>query len=865
MILGILVMNPVLLQAQSLLEQKVKLVEKEGISLQQVIDQIIEKTGTSITYSASRLPMQKQVVFSGKEITVKDYLELALKDTRVRIMERRGKIILVPRLRLSLVESRKSTRFTLSGYIRDASSLESLIGATLYEPKELKGTSSNVYGFYSISLPAGKYVFIISYVGYKTRKIVLDLNGDITQNILLNSSNELGEVMVTAFDKINSVDVNRMSVNQLVQSDMRSLPLMLGEKDVIRTIRLYPGIQSGGSSRGLFVRGGGPDQNLMLLDGVPIYNSNHLMGFLSIYSGVAVNSAEVVKGGFPARYGGRLSSVVDVRMKEGDMNSLHGEVALGFLASKIWLEGPIRKGKTSFSLSARRTWADLLLNRALRSSSLKANYNFHDINAKVNHRFSNRSRLYLSYYRGNDNLLIDDQEPDEDFSPQYKNTLGWGNRIFSSRWNYVINPTLFSNLQVTYSKYQYNLSDIYISDTKEKDPKKVESYDFKSRSDIEDFGIRNEYDYLPDPDHYVKFGVGYIHHVYHPVIQQQYDRYGDVDIYENVESGREYANEYFLFGEDDIKISDCLKVNPGIHMASFHVGHKSYFSIQPRFNVLCKINTLSSLKVSYSKMTQFIHLLSNPGIGLPSDMWVPCTSKVKPEHAHQIAVGYTRLLPWSFQLNIETYYKWMRNLIDYHTASSYYTSKKDWEQKVTPGKGWSYGVEVMLERKIGKTTGWISYTLSSARRKFKRINFGRPFNYRYDRRHDLSVATSHKRNERFDVGMVFLYGSGHALTMGLDRYRSIENLEEDNNWGNIRNVEQRNNYRLPSFHRMDVAANFHKKKKHGKRTWTVGVFNVYNHSNPFMYYLDEKENGGARLSQMSLSPILPYVSYTYSF
>ncbi|MFA8436308.1 MAG: carboxypeptidase-like regulatory domain-containing protein [Marinifilaceae bacterium] len=845
------------------MEKSLKLDDTKDMTLQYFLDQVAAKAGISISYSSNLLDVDRKVKFTGREITLGQYLKKAIEGQLIEIVERNGKIILVPVRKGKAPPKVRSV--TLSGYIKDSKSHEAMIGATLYEPKSLKGTTTNVYGFYSISLLPGKYDFRVSYVGYKNKKISVELLENTVLDIFIDSQNELGEVVVKAFEKREAVETNRMSINKIPLSKLTSLPSLMGEKDIVKTIQLFPGIQSGSNGSGLFVRGGGPDQNLMLLDGVPIYNSNHLLGFLSVFSGTAVNSAEIVKGGFPARYGGRLSSVVDVRMKEGDMNDFHGELSLGLLAGKLRLEGPLIKGKTSFSFSARRTWADLVLDEVLKNSDYKLHYSFHDINAKVNHRFSSRSRLYLSYYTGNDFFVVDDQAPIEDLHPRYRNTLDWGNQVASLRWNYVLNPKLFSNFTLTYSNYNYETNDFFVSDTKQTDRNQLEEYDFDSQSDIEDLGIRFDLDYLPAPNQYVKLGGGFIRHLYKPVVQQIYNRYGKIESYDQPGSIKEYANEYYFYFEDDIKIGKNVKINPGMHLAGFHVGGVNYLSFQPRINALLKLNKRSSVKLSYSKMTQFIHLLSNPGIGLPTDLWVPSTDKVKPENAHHFALGFTRLLPRSFELNLEAYYKEMDHLIDYQTTSSYYTSRKNWEEKVEIGQGQSYGIEFLLEKKRGRTTGWLTYTCAYANRKFDMINFGKKFDYKYDRRHELNLAFTHRFSKRFDFGGVFVFGTGHALTLGLDRYRSFENVIGDPSWGAIRNVEKRNNYRLPNYHRLDLNVNFHKQKRFGKRTWSVGVYNVYNRRNPFMYYVDSKENGTYQLTQVSLSSILPYFSYTYQF
>ena len=771
--------------------------------------------------------------------------------------------------------------YTISGYIKDQASNETLIGATIYEVDGGRGTTTNAYGFYSLTLPAGTYRISFSYVGFQTIAKEIELSGDLELPIELSEGSALAEVVVSAEKSGPSRhEENRMSVNKISMSKVKSLPVLLGERDVLKIIQLLPGVQSGAEgTSGLYVRGGGPDQNLMLLDGVPIYNANHLFGFLSTFNGDAIKSAEIIKGGFPARYGGRLSSIVDIRMKEGNMREFHGSASIGLISGKLNLEGPLVTDRTSFSISGRRTWLDALTtpiqNARIRQGKQvgRGAYHFYDFNAKINHKFSDKNRLYLSTYLGNDKLNFafqDDYEVEENVTgtARFDNDLTWGNRIFAARWNLQWSPKLFSNTTLTYSQYNYDLSGKYISDTRQTDPSKRLEYEYGSRSQIKDYGAKIDFNYVPGPSHYIRFGGGYVRHEFIPtVIFEKVNFEGDTV---NIESGNNplKADEYFAYVEDDIRLGKRLRINPGLHFAGFQVGQSHYTSLQPRIAASYLIDENTSIKASYAEMTQFIHLLTNPGLGLPTDLWVPSTDRVKPENSVQYAMAVTRGLPLGLDLTIEGFYKKMGNLVEYKSGVNVFGSSKGWEDKIETGDGESYGLEVLLEKKSGKTTGWIGYTLSWSNRTFANINNGEPFPYRYDRRHDIGLAVTHQFNERIDMGLVWVYGTGNTYTLATHRYwqapgAGLQRLDPGRRV--LEYTPQRNNQRMPAYHRLDLSLNMHKDTRIGRRTWSFGLYNAYSRQNPFAIFLSEDFDGRSSLQQISLLPILPFVSYNLTF
>ncbi len=774
-----------------------------------------------------------------------------------------------------------SQKYTISGFISDASSGEKLIQASVFDKTSGQGTSSNLYGFYSITLPKGEVILRFSYVGYKTifKKITLDTN--IKLNIELFDNLTLKEFTVVASEAEKLQDKTQMSSVDLDMEKVKSLPVFLGEQDVMKTIQLLPGVQSGSEgSSGLYVRGGGPDQNLILLDGVPVYNASHLFGFFSVFNADAINSVQLIKGGFPARYGGRLSSVIDIRMKEGNSKEFHGEGSIGLISSRLSLEGPIIKDKTSFIVSARRTYIDILARPFIKAAAradgtdLTAGYYFYDVNAKINHKFNETSRLYLSTYFGNDKFYANGEESFVNNGTQTtydsENALKWGNAIVALRWNKIINDKLFSNTTLRYSKYNFNVGFGETTTEVSSSGTSTSSFSFNYLSGIEDWSGNVDFDYVPTPNHYIKFGIGNTYHTFKPGVNQVKSNEPSFNLDTAFGSRNQYAHEASVFIEDDFKIGELLKINVGLHASAFFVNKENYFYLQPRFSGRYLLDETMSVKASYARMAQFLHLLTNTSIGLPTDLWVPATDRIAPQTSDQVAIGVAKTIKKQYEVSVEGYYKWMNNLIEYKDGASFFGNETDWQDKVESGKGWSYGGELLLEKKQGKTTGWIGYTLSWTNRQFEEINFGEIFPYKYDRRHDIGLAVTHKfdtykdrkgRDKWIDVGLVFVYGTGNATTLGLERYSSFGGGFSGNE---VVHIEGRNNYRMPNYHRLDLGVNIHTKKKRGERTWSFGLYNAYSRQNPF-YLFFGFENNQRVLKQISLFPILPSFSYNFKF
>lgn len=777
----------------------------------------------------------------------------------------------------------------VSGHVRDGSSGESLINANVYEKSTKTGTISNEYGFYSLSLKNGKVIVIISFVGYEKKEMEINLSSDTTITVDLKLLSELNEVKVVG-NHISSVESSQMSMVEIATSTLRKLPVMLGEPDVLKVIQLLPGVQSGAEgTSGIYVRGGGPDQNLFLVDGVPVYNASHLFGFFSVFNPSAVKTVKLYKGGFPARFGGRLSSVVDIRMKEGNLKEFKGDFSIGTISSRFSLEGPIKKDKTSFIISGRRTYLDLLAKPFIKAQNSKNNesninggYFFYDFNAKINHKFSQRSRIYFSTYLGLDKAYVEREEEysesDLKFETSDKAGLKWGNFTNALRWNYIYSPKLFSNTTLTHSKYNFNVGQEsqYINiTTGEKD------YNlFEYNSGVRDLAAKVDFDYYPLVKHALKFGIGVINHNFRPGVSH----YKTEDITSLVNSAdtsfgnsNVNANELRVYVEDNFDLSNKFKLNLGMHFSLFNVHGGNYTSLEPRASIRFLGSDKWSLKASYAKMSQYIHLLSTASISLPTDLWLPTTKNTKPQISHQLALGGLYKFSGGLDLTVEGFYKTMDNLIEYKEGASFTGILDDWESKIESGKGWSYGFEVMLEKSFGKTTGWLGYTWSKSERKFDNLNFGEVFPAKYDRRHDVSFVLTHKFNDRIDIGSTWVFGTGNTATLAHQKYSSVLYPTGDFGQNMVEYYGGRNNYRMPNYHRLDLAVNFHKQKKRGIRTWTFGIYNVYARQNPFFLRWDRKGeeatniNGDSVvkykpvLKQVSLFSFIPSVSYSFKF
>lgn len=804
-------------------------------------------------------------------------------------------------------------KYTLSGYITDAASGEPLIGAAVVDITTGTGAVSNNFGFYSLTVSAGKKQLEVTQLGYKTLRDTLTLGANVSRNFKIEEDALLLEgALVTAHRSNLGVKGTQMSAIEVPLTQIKSVPAIAGEVDLLKVLQLLPGVQSGTEgSAGFHVRGGGADENLLLLDGVPLYNVNHMGGFFSVFNADAIKNVTLYKGNFPARFGSHLSSVVDVRMNDGNYQKYHGVVSVGTIAAKVSLEGPIIKDRTSFAVSFRRTYADVLARPVIawynkrESDGLQATggYYFYDFNAKVSHKMKNGDKLTLSFYSGDDDVYASVDEQDSYQYVDSENTryqsnsantmsLGWawGNLVSALRWTKELAPRLFMNAGVSYTQYRHTLklkeskSSSIFADDKLLD-KCSEEAQVTFKSNIRDISATLDFDYMPSDRHDIKFGAVYTSHTFKPGISSISLKETENDIpskpFEaNFGDKNIFPHEVAVYFEDNMTIFPWLKANAGLRGSLYHVQGRTYWSAEPRLGLRALISDHLSLKASYSRMSQYVHLLSNASVSLPTDLWVPVTATIKPMVSNQEALGIFYELG-DFDFSIEGYYKSMNNVIEYRDGASFIGSSTGWEEKVAVGKGWSYGAEFMVQKSVGRTTGWIGYTISRTMRKFDRegniLNGGLPFPAKYDRTHDFNVTLTHKFSERIDVSGTFVLSTGNCGTLSYRTFNARTPGSVEQYYEEVGYIESRNNFRMPLYHRGDLGANFHFPSRHGQHTLSISVYNFYNHQNPFIVYRttkskEIKEPDGSVsykpygvIEQVSIFPIIPSISYSFKF
>ena len=773
---------------------------------------------------------------------------------------------------LSMNVFAQDNKHTISGYVEDIESSERLIGATVYDRLSTKGTITNEYGFFSMTLPEGEVDLRISYVGYQEKSVTLTLNKDISITYTLGNVITLDEIVISAEEDDAIQEKTQMSQVSVPVKQLKAMPVILGETDILKSLQLLPGVQSGGEAQtGLYVRGGSPDQNLVLLDGVPIYNVSHLLGLFSVFNADAIKTVTLTKGGFPARYGGRLSSILDIRMKEGNLNEFHGEGSIGLISSRLTLEGPINKGKTSFLLSGRRTYADLIAKPFIKTDSgaRKPTLHFYDLNGKIQHKISDKHRVYLSGYLGSDDFGFEER------GTSYRDLgeITWGNYISSLRWNWEITPKLFLNTTATLSNYDIDI----FAQSEEINQNRSQTFSAKYLSGIRDYGGKIDLDFIPSPNHYIKVGVSSINHTYKPgAVSLKDDALGsalDTLIGENPV----VSTEYDAYIEDDISFGN-LKVNLGLHASLFNTQETTYTSLQPRLGLRYKLTKDISFKASYSEMAQYINLLTNESLSLPTDLWVPSTANIKPQQSKLMAAGIATTIKDDYELSFEAYYKTMDNVISYKEGANFLFGLDDsWEDKVTQGKGEAYGMEFFVQKNSGRLTGWIGYTLSWNWREFDDINNGERFPFRFDRRHDIAIVGAYKLSDRIAFAANWTYGTGNAISINTLQiptdYFQNDFFGRDLYINGVDSGSKKNAYRMSNFHRLDLSVTFSKKKRRHERSWVIGMYNTYGRKNPFILttedtYTETPDGFGTRervFKEISILRFIPSISYNFKF
>lgn len=764
-------------------------------------------------------------------------------------------------------------KFTISGYAKDSLNGETLIGASISVKSKVRGITSNQYGFYSLTLDEGVYQLVCSYIGYIPKIIEVKLTSNIEFNFdMLPKSSLNEEVIVSSTKKNGNVRNAQMGKFNLPIEQIKSIPAFLGEVDLLKTIQLLPGVRNAGEgSAGLYVRGGGPDQNLILLDDAPVYNTGHLFGFFSIFNSDAIKNVSLIKGGMPAQYGGRLSSVLDISMKEGNNQKFQTEGGIGLIASRLSVQGPIKKDKSSFIVSARRTYIDALVKPFISKTSqfYGSGYYFYDLNAKVNYKFNEKDRIYLSGYFGKDVF---------DFAngrQSLKVNIPWGNATGTLRWNHVFNKRLFGNTTAVFNKYDFTF--------------KAAQNDFevKLASGIQDVSLKQDFDLYPYTGHKVKFGGIYTYHKFTPSVVSGKQ---DSIVFNPNNAQVKFAHEAAVYIQDDWEVSDKLQINAGMRYSWFQQigaykifttdengnkldsivykrgqGVKSYGGLEPRVTIRYALDDETSIKASVTRNLQYIHLVSNAGTTLPTDIWVPSTYKVKPQISMLYAAGlFKNFNENTFETSVELYYKNMQNQIEYEEGYTPNTLE-DTENFFTFGKGWSYGTEFFVNKAKGRLTGWIGYTLSWTWRKFAGLNFGEKYPAKYDRRHDMSIVAMYALNKKWKLSASFVYGSGNAATLPQSFYIIGGVLTQE--------YSRINEYRLPAYHRIDFSAILTPKINEGRKwksEWVFSVYNAYSRQNPYFIYFDQTGSpydGTLQVQgkKVSLFPVIPAVTWNFKF
>ena len=743
---------------------------------------------------------------------------------------------------------------TVNGTVKDKLSGESIMGAVI-KIDQLASivVTSNEYGFFAISLPKGKYDLRISYVGYEEKRIPIALNESISIPVFLESKNQLADVVVESKRKDDNLIKAQMGTETLNMKSISRVPVLFGEKDVLKTIQLLPGVKSAGEGNsGFFVRGGAADQNLILLDEAPVYNASHLLGFFSTFNSDAIKDATLIKGNAPAQYGGRLSSVLDVKMKEGNNKNYTVNGGLGLISSRLSIEGPIQEDKSSFILSGRRTYADVFLKA---TDKFKDNIlYFYDFNAKANYIINDKNRIYFSGYFGKDELGLGSS-----FG------INWGNKTGTIRWNRVISNKLFLNTSFIYSDYNYDVS-LKNGETK-----------FNVNSNIKDVNIKQDYTYYFNPKNTIRFGFNSILHSITPSIFT-----GTVNNSVN-KVGRD-GLENAIYFNNNFKANQKLTLDYGLRVSAYSImggdvynlynGNektssilleknafgKTYLNLEPRITGNYRINELSSVKLAYARNVQHLHLLSNATASSPSDQWIGDSYNIKPELADQTSIGYTRNFKNNtYELGAELYYKTMQNQLDYKDGTNINTIA-DVESALLYGIGRAYGFELLAKKKIGLVSGWISYTLSKSERKIEGINGGDWYNAKQDRTHDISIVSIVELNSKWSVSGVFVYYTGNAVTFPTGKY-SFEGQT-------IYQYAKRNANRMPTYHRFDISVTYENRDRKKRETsWNFSLYNVYGRENAYRisFQDDPLDKTKTQIIQTALFRWVPSITYNFKF
>lgn len=860
------------LWAQSNATPRFEIKQRSGSTVE-IIKRLEKESGWVVSYS-SRLCQEESITLSAGDHTMVEFLEQIFYNCPFSYVVRDKRIILRP-----LEEESRS--LTVSGFVRDSLSGETLPASNIFESTIRKGSVSNNYGFFSITLPSGWVDIQATYVGYSSDIESFYLKRDTFLYFNLKSDVQLEEVSIFSEQVLPGISAKAFGANILPMEEVRRTPILFGESDLVKSIQMLPGVQGGSEGfSGLYVRGGGPDQNLILLDDVPVYNIGHLLGFYSIFNVDAIKHVTVHKSGFPARYSGRLSSVVDIRMIDGNKDKIKGTLNLGILSSSLSLNGPIKKDKAGFAVSFRRTYLDPIAGIVQKRQQETSNYYFYDINAKFNYDFSFRNKVYLSFYYGRDRYFTTYNSQDIMFEGQDgfaykasvsdKNEAGWGNLVGALRWNSIWSDKLFSNITATYSDYRFFIG----VESRDRINLEEEVYEQRYLSGIKDYSGKIDFDYYPSNQHLIKFGVGFIGHLFNPgidIVRREYQSVTPADT--SIGKDRMYGSEMHFYVEDEFSPHEDLRINVGLSSALFNGESKFYSTLEPRLSLSYKPWKRWAIRSSYSLMSQYLHTVSSSNIALPTDLWLPVTDKIAPMKSSQISVGtvYTPGESGEYSFSLDGYMKTQSNLLHYKESTGFFDYSTNWEDKLTVGDGFSYGTELYLQKLKGDWRGWFSYTYAKTSNRFSDLNDGKSFPTRFDRPHDFKFSLSYLFSKRTIATIMWQYGSGLPVTLPTEKYYAPDIRNGSSGLSYSEDFGSYNEYRMPAFHRLDIGFSFRKERAKSERIWDVGVINAYGRQNPFMLYFSSSSNNEPvssqrTLKQLSILPIpVPYIKYTLKF
>jgi outer membrane receptor for ferrienterochelin and colicin len=786
--------------------------------------------------------------------------------------------IIIVTILLLFFQQAYTQHFGVSGYVEDANSGERIIGAYVSDTITNSIVQTNNFGFFNLKIPSKKAAIRASYIGLRSDIIHLPSGSDTVITIRMKPVLELNEVVITSSLYRRSVDTPPgliiISVNKLA-----SLP-SLGETDLLKSIQSLPGIEGGiEGSTGIFVRGGGSGENLYMLDDVPLYNVSHLYGFFSSFNSSAMKDIKLIKGSFPARYGGRASSIIDVRSRDGNNKDLKGEVSAGFISSRILLEGPLINEKTTFMVSGRRSYFDAYSDALKRMDILGRDfpdYFFYDLNARITRTFSQKDKVFLTFYNGKDRIRNKDEVTYENlsserFSESEDQTSGWGNLTGSMRWNHAFKNNIFSNTTLAYSRYNYFVLREHKSIWSDTAKNKAELiYNAGYRSVISDIIIKTDLTWSINNSHKLLGGVGNTFHRINPGVNvykiYEHDNSRDFDTVFS-ETAKSYANYILNFSEphfyieDEIRLSKNLLVNPGFRVSGLVLSGQSKIKFEPRISAVYSMIPQLSFKAGYSRMTQYFHLLTTSGLSSPTDLWVPSLKGLKPLSSDQINAGVSYELADKILFSVELYRKWLSNTTDYRNGASLFTDLIPWYEKTTQGSGRGMGLEISVEKQSGRFTGSVNYTLSKSERQYIDLNNGLSFPFKYDRLHDLNISLNVQISKKWDISLLWAFGTGYPVTIPVEKYYPALNLTYNIQFNLIYYYPSLNNYRLSAYHRLDVGIHYKTQNKIGEHMLSIDLFNAYDHKNPInMYFLLNNS-----FKEVFLLPIIPSLTYTLKF